>query len=163
MDGFQGEHRESVIAFARLLYNGQSSRRGLAELTQFSFENLDDQYREFLRVCDKHLQDLPSWSQPSKLCLGDRVAASELERGITDEGMGSLSTQRNLDWLDLANCDVSDRGIRSLSSSLPMVQLNLEGTRITDAALSHLSQWGSLEELDLSGTAVTDRAIMEIV
>ena len=163
MDGSERRLRDKLIEFAKQLYNGKADVDSLSSICGKPFVELDDAYLDYLFVDDEELEQLPSWKQVRKLCLGHRSPASRLPGStITDVGLRALSEQRNLDWLDLANCKVTDEGVLRLQMGSSLKQLNLEGTSITDAAIPHISKSRNLEELDLSGTSVSDQSMEQL-
>lgn len=155
MDGQAGKHRQALLQYLRLVYEGRDRIESLATLTGVALPQLDDDYREFLHVTDQRLADANL--QPDTveaLCLGNT--------SISDLGLRGIPPQRRLTWLDVANLDATDDGLAFALRSEELRQLNLDGTEITDALLPQLAATTTLEELDLSNTAISDRGLKSI-
>ena len=154
MNGSNARFRRAIIDLLRAQYQGRDSTRSLVLLTGTDFNELDDQYRQFLQVSEQDLRFLNPPPFVRSLILG--------RSAITDDGLKRLADHQQLEWLDLSFTAVTDTGIDLLAGLTNLKQLSLEGTRVTNRSLNVIANFGDLEELDLSGTEVTDAGVKKL-
>ena len=151
MDGRRGRSRPALIDYLRQVYSGPTDPQDLERATQESFDELDRQYVDFLRIEDQDLQQLDPDATPVHLSLG--------QTGITDDGLQRLPTWNKLVWLDLAGTRVTDQGLAGLAEAKRLQRLSLEATTIGDVTVQRLAGAANLQELDLAQTRITDEAL----
>jgi hypothetical protein len=82
---------------------------------------------------------------------------------ITDNGLESIGTLRQLHLLSLISTPISDDGLKHLAHLTQMRQLLLDRTRISDAGLVHLSKMVNIDEwLGLAETRITDKGLKHL-
>ncbi len=73
-------------------------------------------------------------------------------RGITNEGMSSVGTLRQLRYLNIGACDINNQGMAFLPSLTNLEYLNLSySNRITEKAAPFVQKLPRLTYLDLQG------------
>ena len=65
----------------------------------------------------------------------------------------------HLVWLNLANTKITNKGIASLGSCKNLIKLNLAYTSINDDAIIMLNQFKELSYLNIVGTSITDKGL----
>ena len=111
---------------------------------------------------------------------------------VSEKGLESLQTLKNLRALDLEICEqvsdtgcqalgqmsqlrvlilkktgfeklkITDAGLSQLAALQELEVLNLYGNKITDVGLVHLRRFPNLQSLDLSLTAITDHGLIHV-
>ncbi|MEM8681605.1 MAG: hypothetical protein AAGF97_19840, partial [Planctomycetota bacterium] len=110
MDGDRGKHRQALIDAVRQLYQEPKAVQPLDSL-----ESIDRNYRAFLMVDDKRFDRLRFPQQITELCLG--------QTEVTDQIADKVASLTQLEWLDLAACDVGDEVVAAIPSTAPLRQL----------------------------------------
>jgi hypothetical protein len=154
IDGNGGQYRDAFIDLLTAIYQGRDKPSTLAELTKASFDQLDEQYHQFLNVNDDYLAAIPDIASIKNLSLG--------RTRVTDAGLAHLAGCKNLEWLDLSLTAAGDDGLKSIAEARGLKQLFLEGNKVTDAGLSTVAGFKQLEELDLSKLAITDDGLKAV-
>ncbi len=152
LDGQRHERLPRFVEYLRSVYRGVAPVAALAATMELSFEQLDDQYVQFLNVTDNALRFVDP--EIKNLCL--------THTEVTDAGLAQVPQCEQLRWLDLSFTAASDAGVQCFAGSQQLDQLNLERTRITDRALETVEGFHKLQELDLSQTAVTDEGLKRL-
>jgi hypothetical protein len=151
MDGQAGQFRAAVCRLLTQIYQGSDTPTSLTELTDQSWEALEEGYRRFLNVTDDDLAAIPAPDLVKDLSLG-RTA-------VTDRGMEHVGRCTQLRWLDLSYTAVTDEGAARLGRCSQLRQLFLEGANVTSAVVPTLATLTELEELDLSRLPLTDDSL----
>jgi hypothetical protein len=87
-------------------------------------------------------------------------ALSAVSPGITDEGMKSLSSLKELKKLQLIDAElITDDGLTSLAGLKKLEVLDLSGTNVTDAGIERIKGLTNLRHVDLDFTKVSDRGL----
>lgn len=82
---------------------------------------------------------------------------------ISDAQLKDLNEIKdNIVYLDLARTHITDEGIKSLASYKNLYKLSLQETAITDSAMETLVVLPNLEILNLYHTAITDKALQTL-
>ena len=87
---------------------------------------------------------------PVQKTFGDKEVAS----------LGSVAAQTL--WLNLGKTQITDAGVASLASLKELRRLHLDNTKITDKALATVAKFTHLEYLNLYGTEVTDAGLAHL-
>ncbi|MBQ6505075.1 MAG: hypothetical protein IJI57_14300 [Flexilinea sp.] len=73
-------------------------------------------------------------------------------RGITNDGMTSVGTLRQLRYLNIGACDINNQGMVFLPNLVNLEYLNLSYcNRITEKAAPYVQKLNKLKYLDLQG------------
>lgn len=92
-----------------------------------------------------------------------RFTALNVAKDFADAGLAPLAPMADkITSVDLARTKITDAGLASLASMKNLTELHLENTGITDAGLDHLKVLASLEYLNLYNTKVTDAGIQKL-
>jgi hypothetical protein len=154
MDGQQRRYQPALMQYLQLVYRQRDTPDSLPRLTATTWDELDRQYRDFLRVDDQQLQQIDPDIKIRQLCLGGT--------SVGDAGLLSLPGLDQVTWLDLYGTQLTDRGTQGLERATRLEQLNLEQTQISDDTVARLSPAAGLKHLDLSGTKISDVALRTI-
>lgn len=88
--------------------------------------------------------------------ISDLIVDAELARSkVTDAGMATLGSFRNLRSLDLSHTGVTSRGLASLTNLSKLESLNLTSTDVDDQGVLPFRQKTGLRHLYLFGTKCT--------
>ena len=68
----------------------------------------------------------------------------------------------HLVWLNLANTKITNKGIATLSSCKNILKLNVAYTLLNDDAISLLNQYTKLNYLNIVGTSITDHGLVKL-
>lgn len=123
-----------------------------------------------LAECRKlvHAQPLKSMSTLRKLDLSwcinlvDAREVPSLSRldlsntALTNEGLPSWKTQRQLRRLNLTRTYINDKGLNGLELLTRLERLDLHRTSVSDACVPILSALPSLQSVDVSGTKISN-------
>lgn len=102
------------------------------------------------QITDLGLSAIRDWRSLTKLNVrGTR---------ISDGTLAILSKLPQIEWLDIANTNVTDNGVDGLVPLTRIRHLALGRTRFNDSSLELLRLLQTLESLDLSGPAGSQRA-----
>jgi hypothetical protein len=122
----------------------------------------DDYFRtaielDLIRVSagDEELGKLSSLLPGIRLLRLDRAV-------VTDEGLRSLESFNQLEFLSLNNTGVTDAGLRSIAKCTNLRHLELRAAPVSDEGLGNLENLTRLESLTLDLTAVTDAGMVYI-
>ncbi|MBX7209890.1 MAG: hypothetical protein K1X78_16355 [Verrucomicrobiaceae bacterium] len=95
--------------------------------------------------------------------LADKVVSLDLARTkVTDKGLASVASMKNLKELHLENTGVTDAGLDQLKGLAELEYLNLYGTKVTDAGVQKLAGLGKLKALYLWQTGVTKAGVAQL-
>ena len=154
MDSNFGSMREPLIEFLRLSYQGKLKKGSFEKLIGKSFDEIENQYDQFLIVNPATLLGLESAQSRTELCLtGVKLA---------DESLKVLKGCENLRWLDLSACDVRGARLVPLSECDSLQQLFLKGAVLDSSAIDAIADL-KIVELDLSATDLTDGGLKKIM
>ncbi len=148
----QGRLWRPFIRYLSTVYRGVGQRESLQSEMDVAYEQLDQQYQEFLNVSDSDLAFAEK--DIRHLCL--------THTSVTDAGLRHIASCNQLRWLDLSFTAATDAAVAGVAGARQLQQLNLEKTHITDEAISTIAQLRQLEELDLSQTAVSDAGLSKL-
>lgn len=81
---------------------------------------------------------------------------------ISDSGLKTVGTFKQLRRLSLSNTRVTDAGLKELAGLTALQDLKLEGTQVGDPGLKFIGGLKSLQWLDLANTEVTDKGLKEL-
>ncbi len=81
---------------------------------------------------------------------------------ISDDGLKTIGTFRQLEFLWLDDTSVTDEGIKHLAQLQNLTELLVQYTAITDAAMAHISRLANLRHLSLGETAITDDGVAKL-
>jgi hypothetical protein len=127
-----GQYRDVLTAYLLAVYTGRDRPGTLAALAGASYEQLDRQYEEYLRLDDSALAD---WRPPGGLkyliLAGSR---------ISDAGLKQLSGLTSLSYLDLAETPITDAGLAHLRPLQSLRSLDVRNTRVSPTAAAALEQ-----------------------
>ena len=100
-------------------------------------------------------------AQLARLARLDHIVELRLSgsKGLTDEGLRSLSGLPRLRHLDLSGVPLTDGGLAVLRELPALESLVLAWTRVTDRGALHLAACERLRAVNLMGTATGDGAI----
>ena len=101
-------------------------------------------------------RDLGRLAFPPKLVVLDLSHNNNL----SDEGLISLASLKNLAWLDLRSTRVSNEGLKDLASLTNLTTLALPTDHISDRGLRALLPLKNLSEL--RATSVSDKGLEEL-
>jgi hypothetical protein len=121
----------------------------------------------------------PSWAgcfnrtvQLETIGLYDTISALELGSPrvtfpprplrITDNWLGRLNGQENLEFLGLNWTAITDEGILRLKHLPSLRSISLEGVMMSDVSAAHLSTFPTIERLDVSVTGITDEGVRSL-
>lgn len=91
------------------------------------------------------------------------VNFSLIGAGVNDANLQQLQgLEHTLVWLDLGGAAITDAGLASLTSFKQIRRLQLQNTRITNAGVQHLVALNQLTHLNLYGAEITDAALTHI-
>jgi len=154
MDGAGGKYRDAFVQYLDAVYRDKADAATLARLTGHRYEQLDEEYLDFLRVGNEDL---------AGLIPGEHVPRLYLSRtNITDAAMEHIAGVRGLQRLHVGHCRITDAGLRQLPARDSLEELNLEQTAITDASLPHVAKMTQLRSLDLSGCRISDEGLQSL-
>jgi Leucine-rich repeat (LRR) protein len=84
------------------------------------------------------------------------------EQEVTDPGLVSITSLKNLKVLHLGNTIIGDDGLRQLKKLTGLTDLGLRYTKTTDAGLAELAGLTSLKRLTLGGTTIGDQGLLHL-
>jgi hypothetical protein len=92
-----------------------------------------------------------------------RFSALNVAKDYADKNLETLKpVAAQIKWMDLARTQVTDAGLASVATMKNLTRLHLENTKVGDAGLDQVKGLASLEYLNLYGTAVTDAGIAKL-
>jgi len=150
LDGKNGIYRQAFLDLLRKIYTRTDTEGSLAQLSKMSYQQLDEEYHQFLVIDDDDLSRLRPNTELAAFC----AAHSQ----VTDTGLAKLNGQQKLTWLDVTGCSVSDKSIPLFQSLPGLREVMLDGTDVSDDSVQVLANLPNLELLDLANTKVTDKA-----
>lgn len=150
LDGKNGLYRQAFLDLLRKIYTRTDTGGSLAQLARISYQQLDEEYHQFLVIDDEDLSRLRPNTELAAFCAA--------HSHVTDTGLAKLKGQQNLTWLDLTGCSVSDNSIPLFQSLPGLREVMLDGTNVSDDSVKVLANLQNLELLDLANTKVTDKA-----
>ncbi len=151
-NGEGGRYREGLIRFVRDFYRDPDGELSLAD-TAAPFDQLDREYREFLKVTRDDLRNLEA---------RDPIGLALAGAGIRGDDLRALSACQSLEWLQLSENPIGDDGIRHLAGLPKLRELMIDVTGISDAGLEQLGTIGTLEQLDLASTPISDAGLKHL-
>ena len=150
MHAHDGQYRTRFLKYVAAVYRGRDSHATLETIIGKSYAELDDEYRQFLRLSDQDLLE-----------LDPRVSARNLAIGctdVTDRGVENLRLDQ-VRWMDFMQTRVTDNGLKRIGEARDLRQLSLVGCDVSDATIARLRELKHLEELDIRNTKVSDASI----
>ena len=117
------------------------------------------------KLTDMGLQALRQLPSLTKLSLGgsQRTDSGLWTISLTEQGLDSIITLKNLRELRLDGMPVTARWLEKLRVLTRLERLSLQGCkRVGDDAALMLYAWPTLRILDLKGTAMTDKAVADL-
>jgi len=117
------------------------------------------------KLTDMGLQALRQLPSLTHLSLGgsQRTDSGLWTISLTEQGLDSIITLKNLRELRLDGMPVTVRWLEKLKVLTKLERLSLQGCkRVGDDAAPLLSVWPTLRILDLKGTAVTEKGLAEL-
>jgi len=117
------------------------------------------------KLTDMGLQSLRQLPSLTHLSLGgsQRTDSGLWTISLTEQGLDSIITLKNLRELRLDGMPVTVRWLEKLKVLTKLERLSLQGCkRVGDDAAPLLSVWPTLRILDLKGTAVTEKGLAEL-
>lgn len=107
------------------------------------------------------------WPRQTVLKFSDsfrRVVHVHLPEGsfLPPDFVSRLSIFRQVQQLDLPNCDLSDADLEKLSAFSELHHLNLNGNRVSDRGLAELDRLPFLRTLELGQTRVGDGVLHQV-
>lgn len=121
--------------------------------------------RNFERMRNLEVLQLTSSQMPDAALahLKSRLKNLNLWRvPVTDEGLGHLRAQTDLEELHLTDTKITDAGLVHLQNLNRLQILGLSGTRVTDAGLETLARLPALRRLSLVKTEVTYEGVARL-
>lgn len=150
-----GAHRDRFLGFLRKIYDEQDSPDLLEKEIGISASEVEKSYANFLDVTDIDLQTLAN-PDVQRLVLG--------RTSVTNQGLDSLRTMKNLRKLDLTDLNIEDADQLSFfPPECDLTELSLFGVKVTSECGKRLAKMPSLTDLNLSRTLVDDRVMASIV
>jgi len=155
MDSKNGACQAKLIQVLNLLYTGKLKPETFEEVIGSRFEELDEQYVEFLKVqSEKVIKFLSLPATRTELAL---PAAK-----LTDLDFELIGQCHALRWIDLTANRVTGKQIEMLKSCQQLDELFLTNCAIDAQTLQALGQFEQLGELDLSGSSVSDSILASL-
>ncbi len=117
------------------------------------------------KLTDVGLQALRQLPGLTSLSLGgsQRTDSGLWTISLTEQGLDSITTLKELRELRLDGMPVTARWLEKLKLLTKLERLSLKGCkRVGDDASPMLSAWSTLRILDLEGTAVTEKGLTEL-
>ncbi len=117
------------------------------------------------KLTDIGLQALRQLPSLTHLSLGgsQRTDSGLWTISLTEQGLDSIITLKDLRELRLDGMPVTVRWLEKLKTLTKLERLSLQGCkRVGDDAAPVLSAWSALRILDLKGTAVTEKGLAEL-
>lgn len=99
------------------------------------------------------------WDLVLKELNANRVPGLKLAPDTADSDLQHLAGLTGLEYLSLADTQVTGTGLVHLRGLTRLLSLDLQGTKITGPGLEHLKRLPRLERLDLSRTPITDAGL----
>ncbi|MCA9119649.1 MAG: protein kinase [Planctomycetaceae bacterium] len=106
-------------------------------------------------VTDHELTNLISLKSLTNLNL-------TLQSQISDEGVGTMASIKQLKVLSLWGTGITDQGLMQLATLEQLATLSLTDTSITDEGGTQLSHLPSLTDLYLNGTEIGDKTLLSL-
>ena len=155
MDSRSYNMQPVLVKFMKTIHKQKVSPKAFATLIGRTYDQLDADYLEFLRVSNRDVE---------KRIENTRTVAalSVPDANLGDGAFDVLGTCANLRWLDLTGSKFTK--IRALKMSrLDLIgELYLNACILEPGSLKRLGQLASLRELDLSNSSVDDSLLDEL-
>lgn len=143
---------------------------GFAQITDVGLDRLSPlvNLKELViggnKLTDNGLQALRQLPNLTSLNLGgsQRTDSGLWTISLTEQGLDSITTLKDLRELRLDGMPVTARWLEKLKPLTKLERLSLQGCkRLGDDAASSLAAWPALRVLDVKGTALTEKGIAE--
>ncbi len=149
MNDRSGADEQAMVEFLRLVYKGRLKPDSLPQIIGRSFEELDQQYAQFLKVDSQTVAHF--LTQPET-----RTELSVSQAGLDFDAYQAIGHCINLNWLDLSGNRITKAGMAELKECDRLSQLFMTQCQIDADGLQPLSELDNLQELEISGSAVQD-------
>ena len=139
----------STLPNLRTLRLDQTSVTDETVATIAKFEKLEDLNLEGCKISDDSLASISQRETLKRLRLGKTT--------VSDNGLVSLKAMKQLELLDLSDCNqITSDGLANLSGLTKLRNLSIGSPLIADDGLKHLVALTNMVALSLKGCAVTD-------
>ena len=156
MNGDQGAMEPKLTEFLKIIFAGRKIKAKTFEtIMGYSYEELDQNYRNFLRVDGDQVAKFLSLPLT-------RTEMSLAGAKIDEDGFKALGECHNLNWIDLSNNTITATGIARLANCKQLNQLFFTESRLERGSLKACAIFPKLDELDLSGSSVVDPQLVEL-
>ncbi|MCA9220917.1 MAG: hypothetical protein KDA71_11350, partial [Planctomycetales bacterium] len=81
---------------------------------------------------------------------------------VSHKCLPHLAKMRQLQWLQIKDCDLTNADFTQLRSLTQLEKLNLSDSTLTDDCLRGLQNLPGLKQLDLAGTPIDDRSVPQL-
>ncbi|HMP78045.1 MAG TPA: hypothetical protein PKD54_01210 [Pirellulaceae bacterium] len=150
MVGEHGALRTQTVELLSAVYRGRIQPTAVEQILARSFDTLDHDYANFLRV-GQH--DLSQWLISPNLVTELSLADAMLD----DEAWKVLGSCLKLKWLDLSGQTLTAQHIQHLSGLPQLEKLFLNRCQIDQGVLATLVQLPALSTLDLQGVVLDSK------
>jgi len=155
MDYECGSSQRKLVEFLKLMYTGKLKPGSFEKVLGASFDKLDEQYVEFLRVRSEQVEKRLSLPE-------ERTELALPAAKLTDGAYELIGQCSRLEWLDLTANRVTRKQIEMLKGCDQLNKLFLTNCAIDSETLHSLGQFDQLRELDLSGSSVSDSILASL-
>jgi hypothetical protein len=155
MDSRKYDMQPVLIQFMKTIHKRKIRPGAFTELVGRSFDQLDNDYLEFLKVTNQDVEKrIENAATISSLSAPDA--------NLSDEAYDVLGTCINLRWLDITGTELSKQRAIKLQRLDLLSELFLCASSIQPGALKMLGQLESLKELDLSSSSIENNQLAEL-
>ena len=155
MNSAKGKLQKPLSEFLKLSYQGKLKTDSFAKILGTSFEKLEKDYKDFLKVQpDQIAKHLLAPKQRTELAIpGTKLTVQDFK---------AIGKCTNLIWVDLSAMDVRGARLEQLTSCTNLEQIFLTGCLIDKDTIMAIAKMNKLEEIDLSGTDLTDEMLVTL-
>lgn len=146
------DSKQSLFQALIAVYQGDSDGAELLSNFGTSEELAKNRYQDALTIHDRQIAELSdaAWQAKELVLAGSILSAESWEL---------LSSQVELEWLDVSFSNVTTEQLSWLSELKGLKRLSIEGTGVNGKVLVELARLPNLDELDLSRCAIDDKAL----
>jgi hypothetical protein len=155
MDSRKYNMQPVLIKFMKTIHKRKIKPDAFEELIGRSFEQLDKDYIEFLKVSNRDVE-----KRIENVVSISALAAPDAK--LSDGAFDVLGACSNLRWLDITGCSFTRKRSLKLSRLDLIKELFLTASVISPGSLELLNQLASLRELDLSSSSIEDDQLAEL-
>ena len=155
MNSQNGDLQRPLSEFLKLCYQGKLKPNSFARVLGKSFDQLDKDYRDFLKVTPNQVAN--HLNAPHV-----RTEMAIPITKLTEDDFRALGKCENLTWLDLSATNLQGKRLNHLTGCKNLQQLFLTGCIIDTDSINAISSITSLQELDLSGSNLTDEQLLQL-